>query len=130
MTRCIAAMHVYHSTYLFVRRVAYLPHIARNNGFSILDLAGFYAYATFDIADVTTFSDANCACVLNHGVKGPPMNEVVLSRAWLSYAAGILELQDKVCTCSHVLWYVYALTCVFVLVCMCCSSGMNGGIQC
>ena len=59
---------------------------------------GFYAYATFDIGDITTFKTATCAGILGQGLRGPPMNEVVFGRNWLSYAAGILEMQDKVRT--------------------------------
>ncbi len=61
-----------------------------------IQLHGFLAYASFDIGEVTTFKDANCACVLARGVPGPVMTDVVFTRNWLAYAAGVLEEQDKV----------------------------------
>ncbi|KAG2489618.1 hypothetical protein HYH03_011898 [Edaphochlamys debaryana] len=60
-------------------------------------LQGFYAYATFDISDLTTFARANCACILGtQGLRAPLMSEVIYGKDWLSYAAGVLQLQDNV----------------------------------
>jgi len=59
-------------------------------------LHGFYAYAMFDAADLTTFPSAVCAAVLSGGHRGPPQSEVVFGRAWLAQAAAVLEAQDKV----------------------------------
>ncbi len=40
--------------------------------------------------------DANCACVLARSAPGPVMSDVVFTRQWLPYAAGVLEEQDRV----------------------------------
>ncbi|KAG2448232.1 hypothetical protein HYH02_006817 [Chlamydomonas schloesseri] len=60
-------------------------------------LQGFYAYATFDISDLTTFRAANCACILGtQGLRAPIMSEVIYGKDWLSAAATVLQLQDNV----------------------------------
>eukprot|EP00798_Chlamydomonas_sp_ICE-L_P002355 gene2355-8663_t len=60
-------------------------------------LYGFYAYAHFDMSDMTTFADSRCAAVMaDKGSKGPVMADVVYGKQWLVYAAQLLEAQDKV----------------------------------
>eukprot|EP00798_Chlamydomonas_sp_ICE-L_P012618 gene12618-15846_t len=59
-------------------------------------LFDFYAYATFDLADITTFMGARCASIVSQGdTKGPDMSNVVYGKPWLIKAASILEIQDK-----------------------------------
>lgn len=58
--------------------------------------AGFYAYATFDISDLTTFRAANCACILaTQGLRAPIMSEVIYGKDWLAAAATVLQLQVR-----------------------------------
>ncbi|GIL86770.1 hypothetical protein Vretimale_15639 [Volvox reticuliferus] len=60
-------------------------------------LQDFYAYATFDISDLTAFRAANCACILGtQGLKAPIMSEVIYGKEWLAHTATILQLQDGV----------------------------------
>ncbi|EFJ42867.1 hypothetical protein VOLCADRAFT_119275 [Volvox carteri f. nagariensis] len=60
-------------------------------------LQDFYAYATFDISDLTTFRPANCACILGtQGLKAPVMSEVIYGKEWLAHTATILQLQDGI----------------------------------
>ncbi|KXZ56979.1 hypothetical protein GPECTOR_1g884 [Gonium pectorale] len=60
-------------------------------------LQDFYAYATFDISDLTTFQAASCACILgSSGLRAPVMSEVIYGREWLAEAANVLALQDNV----------------------------------
>ncbi|GLC69880.1 hypothetical protein PLESTF_000890900 [Pleodorina starrii] len=65
-------------------------------------LQDFYAYATFDISDLTTFRSANCACILGtQGLRAPVMSEVIYGREWLAHTATILQLQDSVKEFRH-----------------------------
>eukprot|EP00198_Chlamydomonas_reinhardtii_P002517 XP_001691853.1 predicted protein [Chlamydomonas reinhardtii] len=60
-------------------------------------LQGFYAYATFDISDLTTFRAANCACILaTQGLRAPIMSEVIYGKDWLAAAATVLQLQTRI----------------------------------
>ncbi|GFH16730.1 uncharacterized protein HaLaN_13212 [Haematococcus lacustris] len=90
------AIYVATSRYLF--RVQALQRLLSDCATHMpnVRLHGFYAYATFDIADLTTFPDARCAAILGKGARGPPLSEVVYGRAWLAQAAAALEAQDKV----------------------------------
>ncbi|GFR40945.1 hypothetical protein Agub_g1608, partial [Astrephomene gubernaculifera] len=61
-------------------------------------LHDFYAYATFDLGDLSTFPAASCACVLGGGQapRPPLLSEVVYGREWLAQAAAVLQMQDGV----------------------------------